>query len=64
MGKRSELGFLLLICGAGFLVDGNRTSVGAVAEEDDLYGNIVTRKLSSKAFQDFRIRTNVLPVSS
>lgn len=44
--RGSELGLLLFVCSAGFLVDGNRTGVGAIAEEDDLNGNIVTREFS------------------
>lgn len=38
----SKLRLLFLLRCTGFLVDRDCTGVGAVAEENDLYGNIIT----------------------
>ena len=42
-----ELRLGVLLCGSGLLVDLNGSRIGTLAEEDDLDGNIVTKRIVS-----------------
>lgn len=56
----SKLRLLFLLRCTGFLVDRDCTGVGAIAEENDLHGNIITidNKLAERTSKDGKKRVS------